>query len=167
MSCADCAFAVALPLLAESWTGWPHAAPPAPISIVPIASVSAAIASCWQVAPVDVGWQLQPSEPWWACSIPMNQLPEGSVMVAVSSLVAAVPPSSIWNHTWVRPHACCTLTLAVRVTPDVGGGLDSGVLLAVGDGLDAGGPLVGAGEPDEGSGLADRLCDVDGRAAAD
>lgn len=58
MSC-DSVLADALPLLTETWTGWPQAAEPLSwITIPPDTCWPAEMAACWQEAPDEVAWQV-------------------------------------------------------------------------------------------------------------
>ena len=107
----DCAVAEAAPLVAVIWTGWPHADEPLSVMLIqPVTCDPADIASCWQVAPVLVGWQFQPyppSEAIWPLSpnrLPLDMdAPAGSVTETVSSPVWAEPESVTWKLTKFPP----------------------------------------------------------------
>ena len=92
----DWAVAETAPLVAVSSMGCPHAVLSLIVmKIAPSARVPADTPACWQVAPVEVGWQLQPKpppkKPW--LPPPNIDAPEGSVMVTVSWRVGAEPVS--------------------------------------------------------------------------
>jgi hypothetical protein len=90
---ADWALAETEPLVAVSSTGWPHAALPLIVmKIAPSVCVPADTWACWQVAPVEVGWQLHPKPPpkkFWR--LPSIDAPDGSVIATASWLVGAEP----------------------------------------------------------------------------
>jgi hypothetical protein len=103
----DCALAETEPSVALSWTGCPQADELLTMmKIAPGAWEPALIAACWHVAPVELGWQLQPSalsDAVWSLRRPSTiELPAGSVIVTVSWLVVPEPVSLTWKATCAR-----------------------------------------------------------------
>ncbi len=92
----DWAVAETEPLVAVSSMGWPHAALPLIVmKIAPSVCAPADTWACWQIAPVEVGWQLQPKAPpkkFWSPP-PTIDAPEGNVMATVSWPVGPEPVS--------------------------------------------------------------------------